>query len=250
MKHSFLNSKKRIFVGLLAGVLLVGVGFSGVQAMQSQQVAAQNVAAGAAKIAESANKTTAERPPFEMNPSEAARHIHEQFGVDEAEVKAALVEHRDFHDVGQAAMLAKISGKSFADVLALKTDNNTWPDVENQLGVTHEQILSQMHEMLAQRISQCGDVDAETATALLDNGYCGRDIVMAGKLATASGKDVQSVLNLKKINNRWGDVAEMLGLDRSTASFGPGEPNRRHHRNDDWMDRAGYDDEDYDEMNP
>lgn len=238
MKKSFFYSKKRIVAGLFAGLLLVGVGFTGVQAAQTQ-LAEQNVATGVAAVAQNANKTTAERPPFEMNPSEAARHIHEQFGVDESEVRAALMEHRDFHDVGQAAMLAKISGKSFSDVLALKTEDNDWKDVETQLGVTREQIRNEMNEMLAQRIGQCGDVDEATALKLLNNGYCDRDIAMAGKIAKASGKDIQSVLDLKKINNRWGDVAESLGLDRSVASF---HGKNVHHRGDAMMG-ADYDDD-------
>ncbi len=39
-----------------------------------------------------------------------------------------------------------------------------------------------------------------------------------------TGKDIQSVLDLKKINNRWGDVADQLGVDRKELQkfHGPG----------------------------
>lgn len=213
MAKKIFSGRGRIVAGLLAGVLLVGVGFNGVQAAVN---AANQTGEAAVKQVE--NKTVAERMPFEMNADEAAKHIHDQFGVDQKEVRAALTEHRDFHDVGQAAMLAQISGKSFSDVLALKTDQNTWQDVGQQIGVTREQVRAQMDQMFAQRISQSGDVTVEKALALLNNGYCGYDIAMAGHLATASGKDIQSVLDLKKINNRWEDVAEELGLSREEGS--------------------------------
>ena len=38
---------------------------------------------------------------------------------------------------------------------------------------------------------------------------------MAAVLAKESGKDVQAVLDMKKINNRWSDVADQLGVDKS-----------------------------------
>ena len=34
-------------------------------------------------------------------------------------------------------------------------------------------------------------------------------------IAKASGKDIQSVLDRKQINNRWEDVADVFGVDRS-----------------------------------
>lgn len=213
MKTIF-SHRKRIIAGVIAGAFLLGIGLNGVQT--AADAAQYNVGRAAAKQVET--QAMPERPPFELNPERAAQHIHDQFGVDKGEVQAALAEHRDFRDVGQAAMLAKISGKSFASVLSLKTNQNTWEDVGKQIGVTRQQVRAQLNGMLAQRISQAGNISTERATELLDNGYCGYDIAMAGKLANASGEDIQSVLDRKKINNRWEDVAEELGLPRDAGA--------------------------------
>ena len=68
-----------------------------------------------------------------MTTDEVAKHIAASFGVDEKQVKSALDDNKDFRDIGQAAMLAKISGKSFEDVLALKTDDKDWRTIGRSL---------------------------------------------------------------------------------------------------------------------
>ena len=49
------------------------------------------------------------------------------------------------------------------------------------------------------------------------------------KLAKLSNKDIQTVLDMKKINNRWGDVAEQLGVDRSALRPNMGKGQFRGH---------------------
>ncbi len=149
----------------------------------------------------------------QMDASEAAKHIAETFGVDESQVKNAIENKKDFRDIGQAAMIAKVSGKSFDEVMALKTDDKNWRDIGESLGVTREKVEEVRQSMTAQHLSQDGDIDESKALSLLKKGYEPRDIDCAAVLAKASGKDIQSVLDRKKINNRWGDVAKELGVD-------------------------------------
>lgn len=68
---------------------------------------------------------------------------------------------------------------------------------------------------IAKMMARKGDVDESTALKLLKNGYHPRDIEVAATLAKESGKDIQKVLDMKKINNRWEDVAKSLGVDES-----------------------------------
>lgn len=68
---------------------------------------------------------------------------------------------------------------------------------------------------IAKMMAKKGDVDESTALKLLKNGYHPRDIEVAATLAKESGKDIQKVLDMKKINNRWEDVAKSLGVDES-----------------------------------
>ena len=79
-------------------------------------------------------------------------------------------------------------------------------------------------EMMSNDLSRDGVIDEEGALKLLKDGYEPWDISCASILAEAAGKDIQSVLDLKKINNRWGDVADQLGVDRKELKkfHGPG----------------------------
>ena len=163
---------------------------------------------------------------MKMEPEKAAKQMAQQFGLEESEILAALKDNRDFRDVGQAAMLAKVSGKSFSDVLAMKQDGKDWQEVTKTLGVTKEQIHDTMNSMMTDGIATEGKTDRATVEKLMGEGYNPWDIMSAGKLANASGKDIQSVLGMKKINNQWKDVAKDLGVDENLLkpdwSKGPG----------------------------
>ena len=47
----------------------------------------------------------------------------------------------------------------------------------------------------------------------LKDGYNPHDIVIAGKIAKDSNKNVKNVLAKKKINNKWSDVAKEFAVD-------------------------------------
>lgn len=193
--------KKKMIAGMLAGAILTA---GGVGLLSTQSEAAHSY------------MTTQSQGPREMCPIDAAtmaQHIAEQFKVDKSQVQSAIEEKTDFRDIGQAAMLAKISGKSFADVIAMKTDANDWSEIGKKLGVTYEQVLAERDDMTAERISRQGHVAKDTVVALLKEGYHPQDIDMAGQLGKAADKDVRQVLSYKKINNTWSDVAQQLGVD-------------------------------------
>lgn len=204
-----------MLIGLVAGALLLG---TGVTALHVQ----------------AADKNDCPPPPHhdrrggqpggKLNPDAMAKHVHEAFGVAEADVKAAIEAKKDFHDIGQAAMLAKLSGKSFNDVLALKTDSTNWRDIGNNLGVSDDQVRNEMDTMMAAKMAKHDDISQETALSLIKNGYRPHDIERAAKLAKVSNSDIQAVLDMKKINNRWEDVAEKLGVDKSVLR--PQRPSR------------------------
>jgi hypothetical protein len=206
--------KKKILAGMVAGAILAGTGFG---FLGQAQAAADQGTNQQGKVAQHKLRgpQDGQPPMMNMNSADVAKRIHDTFGVNEAEVKAALDAKRNFHDVGQAAMLAKISGKSFKDVLAMKTDSKHWKDVGKELGITADQVKNQMDILSAERMAKRGDITKEKALSLLKAGYRPHDVGMAAKLAKLSKKDVQAVLDMKKINNTWRDVAKKLGVDES-----------------------------------
>lgn len=198
-------TQRKMIAGIVAGLVLTAGGFGVLSAQSQSQDGAQH------RMFAKGERPDGQMP--QMDASEAAKHIAETFGVDESQVKNAIENKKDFRNIGQAAMIAKVSGKSFDEVMALKTDDENWRDIGESLGVTREKVEEVRQSMTAQHLSQDGDIDESKALSLLKKGYEPRDIECAAALAKASGKDIQSVLDRKKINNRWGDVAKELGVD-------------------------------------
>ena len=189
--------RKKMLAGIVAGALMVGTGFG---LLSGQAQAAETVAKGGERQNPPhmmQGHKGGQHPMMNVNADDVAKRLHEAFGVSEAEVKEAVNNKRDFQDIGQAAMLSKISGKSFKEVLAMKTADKRWPDVGKALGVTPEQFRKQMNEMTADRMAKRGDIDKAKALTLLNNGYRAQDISMAAKIAKLSGKDLQAVLDMK-----------------------------------------------------
>ncbi len=167
-----------------------------------------------------------ERAPWRMNDQEAAARAAEMFGVDEAEVAAYLAENpRAFRDIFPCSMLAKTSGHSFAEVMAIYEEQGDWRAVGESLGVTREMIHETMGDLMAGRLADDKtNLTKDEARDLLREGYHPRDVRAAGILGKAANKNAREILAMKKINNGWDDVAKELGLDAKVLreAFRPG----------------------------
>ena len=161
-----------------------------------------------------------------MNDKEAAARAAEMFGVDEAEVAAYLAENpRAFRDIFPCSMLAKTSGHSFAEVMAIYEEQGDWRAVGESLGVTREMIHETMGDLMAGRLADDKtNLTKDEARELLREGYHPRDVRAAGILGKAANKNARDILAMKKINNGWDDVAKELGLDAGVLreAFRPG----------------------------
>ena len=195
------NFKKKILAGLLGGALI----FTGAQAL--------------------ANPPEMSDDDKDWQAEEAAhiggwaKYFSDKYGVDTAQVEAALNDGVHIEDVRYAAVLSKLSGKSFSDVLSMKVD---WGQVAEQLGVTNEQIGDFFRQEHEESFAKHAGVDVKTLRSLLKDGYDPRDIGIAAKIAKAAGKDVKSVLGKRKINNTWDDVAKSFGVDMKQIMPVPG----------------------------
>ena len=186
-----------------------------------------------------ANGAEKARPALEKrqhDPAKAAQRLAETYGISKDTVLTRVNSGASIRDIHRAAFLAKASGKTFDEVLDLKTGDNTWKDVTNNLGVTKEQTKATFHGLSADRLSAKLGFDRATVLGLLEQGYRTRDIAVAGLLADNADKTPASVLEMKKINNTWRDVADSLGISDETLkqdmlklrqAFGHGG---RHHR--------------------
>ncbi|WP_094607221.1 hypothetical protein SPSIL_057700 [Sporomusa silvacetica DSM 10669] len=134
-------------------------------------------------------------------------------GIDKEAATKYLNPGIDPRELGLAATMAKVSGKSFVNVLQMKNLANTWTDVEQALGITKEQLHAFHLNMMADQMEEDFAIPRQTALDLLTQKYNPQDILAANVLATAAHKTIDDVLVMKKINNKWKDVAQTLGVD-------------------------------------
>ena len=188
--------KKKIIAGILSGAIIFTGGF-----LSSAQ-AAENF---------DGQQQRHERRQFsDEKISEFAKNIADNYGVSQAEVETALKNRTHFEDIKIAATLAKLSGKSFSEVLAMRTD---WRQVAEKLGVTREQFEEHMKAEMLEGLAKRSKLDAKTVESLLKEKYNPHDITVAGLIANASGKNVKTVLSKRKINNNWEDIAKEFNVD-------------------------------------
>lgn len=189
--------KQKIIAGILSGAMIFG-GSMAVNSVYADPPAHQQ-------------QERRERPQMtDEQISEYAKQLADFYGVNQSEVATALKNHVHFEDIRMAAQLAKISGRSFSDVLAMKVD---WQQVAEKLGVTREQMDEYMKTERLDGLAQRSKLDKKTVESLLNENYAPQDITIAGIIANSSEKNVKSVLSKRKLNNSWEDVAKEFGVD-------------------------------------
>lgn len=195
-----MNFKKKLFAGLLGGMIFL-----------------------------SGSHSFAEEMPDNAWQEEEAAHIGgwtkyfaENYSVDPAQIEKAFQDGVHVNDIRFAAVLSKISGKNFADVLAMKVD---WFQVAQKLGISQNQLKNFFENERDEHFAKHAGIDVKTLQNLLKDGYDPRDISIAGKIAQASGKNIKNVLEKRRINNTWDDVAQSFGVDLKKIM----PPPRKHH---------------------
>ena len=169
----------------------------------------------------------------QVTPEKIAQHLSATLGVDQATILHYNANGMNFKDIGQAAFLANASSKSLDDVISHKTTDNSWKDVATTMGITKEEIHAAHQNMIANGLNKKTGLDKQITLDLLNQGYHPQDIAIASKLATNTNKPINEVLSMKKINNRWSDVANTLGVDKeilknNTKTIGHGFSNKGH----------------------
>ena len=217
------NLKKKILAGILSGAIIMtgGLALNGAEAAHFD--------GGKGRPHFEQFDEDHERPQLtEEQIAEASKKIASRYGVSQSEVATALREKNHFGDIKHAATLAKLSGKSFAEVLAMKSD---WHEVAEKLGVTREKFDAFMKDEMLSGLAEKSRLDKSTVESLLKDKYDPRDICVAGLIANASGKNVKNVLAKRKINNTWEDVAKEFNVDlQKIFDFGD-KPQHRPQRN-------------------
>lgn len=146
-----------------------------------------------------------------ISPDQQAQKMAETFGIDKREILNYFEQGTCFRDLSRAAFLAKASNQSLQQVIALKTPDNTWKNVAESLGITPEKAKAARQDMMAGRLEKL-HIAKQNSLDLMQQGYRPHDIAMAQELAENTGKTASDILDMRKINNTWRDVAQTLGV--------------------------------------
>lgn len=142
--------------------------------------------------------------------------IAKDYELDEKEILAAFKEKRNFWDIMDAAVVAKASTQPFANVIRFKTAENSWGDVYAAMRVSPEMMRAAEDDVMINRMAARLAMDKTQLKGLLEDGYRLRDIICASGIAKLSNTGVKEILQEKKVNNRWEDVARARNIDRET----------------------------------
>jgi hypothetical protein len=198
---SLTSTKKKALILTIAGAFaFTGVGISFMQ----------NISAAAAT---EHTKVHHAQPP-KMDRDQQLTEMASALGIEKADLVDFLSKGNDLHDLHMAVNIADASQKPWKTVLASKTAANSWQDVCQSYGVTEDQLHESEQNHMSKMIAGKIDLNQTTVSNLLKNGYHPRDVMMAGLLAKKADKDIQTVLDAKKINNRWEDVAAGFNISK------------------------------------
>jgi hypothetical protein len=193
---------KKNIIGLTAGVIIL----AGAVSPLAVQAAAEN----------DGSWQTSSMHQRHFDPDKIAQRIADTYGVNKDEVLKYHNEGVNFKDVFKASFLAKASGKSLKEVMEVKTLDNTWKDVAQSLGVTKEQMKATRNDITATKLETKLHISKQISLDLMQQGYRARDIAVANAFSNNTGKSISDVLDMKKINNTWHDVASALGVNDNT----------------------------------
>ena len=152
----------------------------------------------------------------QLEPDKIAEKIADIFGVDKEEVLKYHDQGVSFIDLSRASFLSKAGSQPLKIVMASKTYDNTWKDVANSLGITKEQKKATRNDIASTMLDKKLHIAKQTSLQLMQQGFRARDIAVTNELAKATGKPLDEILSMRKINNTWHDVAETLGVDDNT----------------------------------
>lgn len=195
--------------------------------------AVMTVGAAFPVLSEVANANEAMTPPVQQKMQQSPKEGHyghhqggprmffpgieQQLGISKADIDKYCKDGTRPDDVVAAALIAKAGNSSLDKVMSYKTGDNSWKEVMEKTGVTFEQVRQTRDELAANVIAQKTGANKNAIGVLFKQGYHDRDIMMAAELAKLSSKEVNEVINMKKINNSWHDVAQSLGVDDSAV---------------------------------
>ncbi|MDL2280277.1 hypothetical protein LJC10_00290 [Selenomonadales bacterium OttesenSCG-928-I06] len=145
-------------------------------------------------------------PPV-YNIDQASERLANMFEVDKSTILNYCVEGYKVRELYIIGIITKASGRSFKEVMALKTPDNNFFTIAKELGVSQEDAISISEELSLEEVVEYLQIDRAVFDNLVAENYRYRDIVLAGIVSKHAKKPISEIVLLKKINNTWFEVA-------------------------------------------
>lgn len=132
-----------------------------------------------------------------------------------------------FNNLETFCMYAYFAKKTLGQVIAM-SDKYTWEGLKLALDLTPQKFRDRAIEYQADRLFKRMDIKRAVTIKYMRLGFSMHHVNTAALLALKCGRDIESILLMKKPNNTWNEVALQLGLtlqdsqeikDRITKSF-------------------------------
>lgn len=152
--------------------------------------------------------------------------LHNDYGFSEDEL-GRYYDEVGFNDLEIFCMYAYFAKKPLENVISMR-DKYTWEGLKLALGLTPQKFRDGAIAYQADRLLKRMDIKRAVTIKYMRLGFPMHHVNTAALLAIKCGKDIETVLLMKKPNNTWNDVALRLGLtlqdsqeikERITKSF-------------------------------
>ena len=141
------------------------------------------------------------------NIDQASERLANMFDVDKSTIISYCSEGYKVRELYIVGIITQASGKSFKEVMALKTPDNNFFNIAKKLGVSQDDAISISEELSLNEVVEYLQIDRKVFDNLVKENYRYRDIILAGIVSKHAKKPVNEIILLKKTNNTWFEVA-------------------------------------------
>lgn len=178
--------------------------------------AATGIAAPLMQTVSASAKTEQAQAQQQVQPpkmtDEMAAQAAQKLGIDKQLLIDFQAKGNNIRDLHMAMVVADASQHSLTEVITAKISGSSWPELCKSYNLDETKLHQIEQDHMAKKLATEISLSEDTIKGLLGNGYQPQDIVMASILAKKADKDIQAVLDMKKINNHWQDVAKTLNV--------------------------------------
>ena len=154
------------------------------------------------------------RKPMERD--KAIATLYNNFQYDKADLGKYLDSGMSYMELKNICLHAYAAQEPLGEVVKLRS-KYVWPRVKFLLGLTPEKFAERELDYKADRLERLFGINKNVGMKYLKMGFAAHQIKRASFLAAKCDKSLYDILLMKTRQQKWGDIAEQLGLPRDAC---------------------------------